>query len=60
MKKKLSQKQRKELLHLLKTRFEKNKNRHKDLEWDKAQERLEARNEILTPRSSLFFESYLD
>ena len=40
-KKELSQEQRKELLSTLKTRFEKNMNRHKGLEWDKVQAKLE-------------------
>jgi hypothetical protein len=40
-KKQLSPKQREELLAVLKTRFEKNKNRHKGIEWDKVLERLE-------------------
>jgi hypothetical protein len=46
-KKKLSSQQREELLHLLKTRFEKNMNRHKGLEWTKIQARLEANPEKL-------------
>ena len=33
-KKELSSKQCEELLNILKTRFEKNINRHKDIEWD--------------------------
>jgi hypothetical protein len=41
MKKDLSPEQRKELLIILKTRFEKNRNRHKAVEWDKVQARLE-------------------
>ncbi|CAN5465318.1 DUF4256 domain-containing protein [soil metagenome] len=41
-KKKLSPEQRKELLATLKTRFEKNRNRHKGIEWAKVQARLEA------------------
>ena len=41
-KKKLSPEQQEELLHILKTRFEKNMNRHKGLEWTKVQARLEA------------------
>ncbi len=41
-KKELSAAQRKELLSVLKVRFEKNRNRHKGLEWAKVQERLEA------------------
>ena len=39
---KLSQKQIEELLGILKTRFEKNKNRHPDLDWTKIQEKLVA------------------
>ena len=35
--------QREELLRTLKTRFEKNMNRHKGLEWDKVQAKLERR-----------------
>jgi hypothetical protein len=41
-KKELSPKQRGELLGALKTRFEKNMNRHKGLEWAKVQAKLEA------------------
>src|SRR5271156_202790 len=41
-KRELSSEQRKELLGALKARFEKNMNRHKDLEWAKAQAKLEA------------------
>jgi len=41
-KKKLSPEERGELLGALKTRFEKNMNRHKGLEWVKVQARLEA------------------
>ena len=40
-KKKLSPKDRAELLNTLKTRFEKNMNRHKGLEWAKVQAKLE-------------------
>ncbi len=46
-KKELSQKQREELLGALKARFEKNLNRHKGLDWAKAQARLEANPEKL-------------
>ena len=46
-KKELSAKQREELLKALKARFEKNMNRHKGLEWDNAQARLEANTEKL-------------
>jgi len=41
-KKELSPEQRKELLGVLKARFEKNMNRHKGLEWAKVQAKLEA------------------
>jgi Protein of unknown function (DUF4256) len=46
-KRKLSQEQREELLRALRTRFEKNMNRHKGLEWAKVQARLEADAEKL-------------
>jgi hypothetical protein len=46
-KKALSPEQHKELLKLLKTRFEKNMIRHKGLEWDKVNSRLEAYPEKL-------------
>ncbi len=39
--------QREELLRILKTRFEKNMNRHKGLEWAKVQAKLEANTEKL-------------
>src|SRR5258707_1187739 len=42
MKKDLSPEQREELLIILKTRFEKNMNRHNAVEWDKVQTKLEA------------------
>ena len=41
-KKELSPEQREELLKILKSRFEKNMNRHQGLEWAKVQARLEA------------------
>jgi hypothetical protein len=41
MKKKLSPQEREELFKTLKTRFEKNKNRHKGIEWAKVQAKLE-------------------
>jgi hypothetical protein len=44
-KKELSPAQREELLSALKTRFEKNMNRHKGLEWAKVQAKLEAHTE---------------
>ena len=43
----LSPEQREELLRALKTRFEKNMNRHKDLEWAKIRAKLEANTEKL-------------
>jgi hypothetical protein len=46
-KKKLPPAQRDELLKTLKTRFEKNMNRHKSLEWTKVQAKLEANAEKL-------------
>ena len=46
-KKKLSQEQAEELFSVLKTRFEKNMKRHKDIKWDKVQERLEDDNDKL-------------
>jgi len=44
-KKKLSPKQTEELLSALKARFEKNINRHKDVEWAKVRAKLEANSE---------------
>lgn len=46
-KKELSPEQREELLGALKVRFEKNMNRHQDLEWAKVQAKLEANTEKL-------------
>ncbi len=46
-KNKLSPAQRDELIKTLKTRFEKNKNRHKGIEWTKVQAKLEANSEKL-------------
>ncbi len=46
-KKELSQEQSEELIRVLKARFEKNMNRHKDLEWDKVQAKLNANTEKL-------------
>jgi hypothetical protein len=40
--KKLSAKQQTELMSVLKTRFEKNRNRHKGIVWDEVQRRLDA------------------
>src|SRR5512132_3059694 len=45
--KELSPEQREELLKALKTRFEKNMNRHKGVEWPKVQAKLEANTEKL-------------
>jgi Protein of unknown function (DUF4256) len=45
--KRLSARQRAELLKALQARFEKNRNRHKGLEWAKVQARLEANPEKL-------------
>jgi hypothetical protein len=43
----LSPQKREELLKILKARFEKNRNRHKGLEWPRVQSKLEATNEKL-------------
>ncbi|WP_462253436.1 DUF4256 domain-containing protein [Ferruginibacter sp.] len=47
MKKQLSSKQHSALLNTLKTRFEKNINRHKGIDWAKVQAKLEVNNEKL-------------
>jgi len=47
IKRELSPKQREDLLSALKTRFEKNMNRHKGLDWTKVQTKLEANAEKL-------------
>ncbi len=47
MKKSLSSSQGKALLQILKTRFDKNSQRHKDMDWNIVQARLEADNEKL-------------
>jgi hypothetical protein len=46
-KKKLSSEENKELLKVLKARFEKNMNRHKGIEWAKVQAKLETNTEKL-------------
>jgi len=46
-KRKLSPGQREELLRVLETRFEKNMNRHKGLEWAKVQDKLQGNTEKL-------------
>lgn len=45
--KKLSPQQREELISILKTRFEKNMNRHKGIQWSKIQAKLDASHEKL-------------
>ena len=45
--KELSQKQREDLIKTLKTRFEKNMTRHKDIKWEKVLAKLEKNNEKL-------------
>jgi Protein of unknown function (DUF4256) len=52
-KKKLPPERREELLRALKTRFEKNMNRHKGLEWAKVQAKLEANAEKLWSLSEM-------
>jgi hypothetical protein len=49
MKKKVSSAQQEELLKTLRSRFEKNMNRHKGMEWAKVQARLDAHAEKLGP-----------
>ena len=49
----MNAKQREELLSALKARFEKNMNRHKGLEWDKVQVKLEADPEKLWSLSEM-------
>jgi hypothetical protein len=46
MKKKLSSEQQKELLKTLKARFEKNMNRHKGIEWNKMEAKLNASDKL--------------
>jgi hypothetical protein len=52
-KKELSPKEREELLKALRTRFEKNMDRHKGLEWAKVQAKLEANAEKLWSLSEM-------
>src|SRR6476469_1125956 len=52
-KKNLSPEQRSELLEELKVRFEKNLGRHKGLEWDKVQAKLDAEPEKLWSLSEM-------
>ena len=49
----LSLEQREELLKVLKDRFEKNMNRHQEIEWAKVQEKLEANTEKLWSLSEM-------
>jgi hypothetical protein len=51
--KKLSAEQREELLKILKTRFEKNTDRHKGLDWAKVQKKLESDPEKLWPLNEM-------
>jgi hypothetical protein len=52
-KKELSSKQREELLGALKTRFEKNRNRHEGLDWTRVKVKLEANTEKLWSLSEM-------
>ncbi len=52
-KNKLSREQTDELLGVLKSRFEKNMNRHKGMEWTKVQARLEAKTQKLWSLSEM-------
>ena len=52
-KNKLSPAQHEELLSILKTRFEKNENRHKNIEWPQVQARLEANAQKLWPLNEM-------
>ena len=51
--KKLSPEQREQLLGVLKARFEKNRNRHEGLAWDRVQKKLEASPEKLWSLSEM-------
>lgn len=53
IKKKLSREESDELLETLKTRFEKNMNRHKNLEWHDVQAKLEENSEKLWPLNQM-------
>src|SRR5690242_9591224 len=52
-KKGLPPQQREELIRVLKTRFEKNRNRHKGIDWDEVQARLERDAEKLWSLSEM-------
>ena len=45
MNKQLPQERREELINLLKTRFEKNKNRHAGIDWANVQAKIEANSD---------------
>jgi len=49
----LSKKQREDLLSTLKTRFDKNMNRHQGMEWAKVQDRLDGNADKLWPLSEM-------
>lgn len=53
MKKKLSNQQQEELFKILKSRFEKNMNRHKDISWADVQVKMEANTEKLWPLNEM-------
>ena len=57
VKKQISPEEREELISTLKTRFEKNMNRHKDLEWKGVEERLRAKSSQEKLRSLYNMES---
>ena len=52
-KKKLSREQHQALLDVLKSRFQKNMDRHKGLQWAKVQSKIEASNEKLWPLNEM-------
>jgi hypothetical protein len=52
-KKTLPKEQSQELIKTLQTRFEKNKNRHKEIDWSRVQERLETNPEKLWPLNEM-------
>jgi uncharacterized protein YpuA (DUF1002 family) len=53
IKKELSPEQQKDIINLLKARFEANMNRHKSLDWAKVQQKLEANPEKLWSLSEM-------
>ncbi|HEY9048443.1 MAG TPA: DUF4256 domain-containing protein [Ohtaekwangia sp.] len=52
-KRKLSSEEREELLHILKSRFEKNMKRHKGIEWNRVEEKLNANPDKLGALSEM-------